>query len=365
MFQSDLAKGGIIIKITSSNIGMESERNYTEMHKDVIRIGIQKAGSGSGFPGSFAGYGKSKNPGKGRSFYQTLKDAAYQPNYKTGALQKLRQDTEREEQDVYYRIRTACIDYLLVLFLGIDPRELRERSIHTGLSFSSGLEMTYGEYHYHEESESTTFQTEGTVCTEDGRQVSFGLTLEMSRSFMEETAQEVRMGPVELSDPLVINLKDCPDVISDQVFSFDIDSDGVEDRISRLVEGAGFLALDKNEDGIINNGSELFGAESGNGFQDLSQYDEDKNGWIDENDSIFQKLKIWTKNHDGSNVLLSLKQADVGAVCLQSQATDFTVKDLMNNDTRARLRRSGVFLHESTGRPGLMHQYDLAKQAYA
>ena len=38
-----------------------------------------------------------------------------------------------------------------------------------------------------------------------------------------------------------------------------------------MEDGSRFLALDKNNDGIINNGSELFGTESGNGFIDLKK----------------------------------------------------------------------------------------------
>ena len=36
----------------------------------------------------------------------------------------------------------------------------------------------------------------------------------------------------------------------------------------------------------------LFGTSSGDGFKDLAEYDEDGNGWIDENDSIFNRLKV-------------------------------------------------------------------------
>ena len=35
-------------------------------------------------------------------------------------------------------------------------------------------------------------------------------------------------------------------------------------------------------------------------FKDLAEYDEDHNGWIDENDSIFSKLKVWTKDENGN-----------------------------------------------------------------
>mgnify|MGYP000465316364 CR=1 FL=1 len=54
-----------------------------------------------------------------------------------------------------------------------------------------------------------------------------------------------------------------------------------------LQGGSGYLALNKNGDGVINDGSELFGTASGDGFYDLSMYDEDGNGWIDENDHAY------------------------------------------------------------------------------
>ena len=75
-----------------------------------------------------------------------------------------------------------------------------------------------------------------------------------------------------------------------------------------------FLALDKNGDGRMNDGSELFGTASGDGFKDLAAYDEDGNGWIDENDSIYSQLKIWTKDENGKDHLIDLKDADVGAI---------------------------------------------------
>ena len=67
-------------------------------------------------------------------------------------------------------------------------------------------------------------------------------------------------------------------------FSFDLDSDGVKEDIPMIRPGSGFLALDLNKDGIINNGNELFGPHTGDGFVELSSYDKDTNNWIDEND---------------------------------------------------------------------------------
>ena len=80
--------------------------------------------------------------------------------------------------------------------------------------------------------------------------------------------------------PLVINLDSNVTTLSDQKFMFDIDSDGILDSISYLNKGSGYLALDKNGDGVINDGNELFGTKSGDGFYDLSRYDEDHNGIV-------------------------------------------------------------------------------------
>lgn len=121
---------------------------------------------------------------------------------------------------------------------------------------------------------------------------------------------------------------------------FDLDGDGREDKINRLKPGSGFLALDKNGDGMINDGSELFGTRSGNGFADLAAYDTDHNGFIDEGDEIWDKLKIWVTDEDGNEHLYSLAEKGVGAICLQNAATDFTVKG-ENNQTNGCIRRSG------------------------
>ena len=43
---------------------------------------------------------------------------------------------------------------------------------------------------------------------------------------------------------------------------------------------------------------------TGDGFKDLAMYDEDGNGWIDENDEIFSKLLIWSKDENGNDEFL-------------------------------------------------------------
>ena len=213
-------------------------------------------------------------------------------------------------------------------------------------------------FYYCAERETTCFETTGTAITADGRQLSFNISLEMSRSFTEMASEQIDFGQPRLCDPLVINLNTNVASVSDQKFFFDINADGTKEEISMLDAASGYLALDKNEDGTINDGSELFGTTSGNGFKDLLAHDEDGNGWIDEADSIFQKLKVWSMNADGTSTLIDLKEAGVGAIYLGYENTEFSLKDA-ENKTNAVIQKTGLFLYED-GDVGTVQQMDLA-----
>lgn len=202
--------------------------------------------------------------------------------------------------------------------------------------------------------EHTAFSSVGTAVTADGRTINFGITMEMSRSF--EAAYQVVGKEEVFTDPLIINLDTDAAALDDVSFYFDLDCDGTEEEISSLAQGSGFLALDKNGDGKINDGSELFGAKTGDGFTELSQYDQDGNGWIDENDQVFSKLSVWVKCGDGEGKLLSLKEAGVGAIFLGSQGTQFTLTDSKGNEN-AQVRRTGMYLKES-GQVGTVQHVD-------
>ncbi len=217
------------------------------------------------------------------------------------------------------------------------------------------------EYTRHEaysESEQTSFAASGVINTADGRQISFALSLAMSRSYQEESNVSIRFGNApQTQDPLVINFDGNAAQLTDRRFSFDLDADGDKENINFATGGSGFLALDRNGDGKINDGSELFGATSGDGFADLAALDSDDNGWIDENDAAYGQLRVWSKDAAGNDRLATLKQADVGAIALAHAATPFSIKDA-NNELQAQVRSSGVFLHES-GAAGTLQQVDL------
>jgi hypothetical protein len=263
-------------------------------------------------------------------------------------LYKSRGLTSRTKSDYNYYNSSLNFDY--------SSRPISDILSSQATVWNQVTDTSYSMY----ESEAVTFESNGTAITADGRELSFGVSFSMSRTFQEEySSSDFMQYEQVLTDPLVINLDSNPVSVSDQTFYFDIDCDGVLDEISTLSSGNGFLALDKNGDGIINDGSELFGTRSGNGFSDLAAYDEDQNGWIDEADSIFNKLKVWTKDENGNDKLISLKDADIGAIYLGSSATGYSLKD-SDNSTNAYIRSSGIYLKESGG-SGVISQIDLAK----
>lgn len=188
------------------------------------------------------------------------------------------------------------------------------------------------------------------------QKIDINMNVSMSYSF---TSQH-QILKQQFFDPLVLNFDgELPDLDTKE-FSFDIDCDGKNDQISMLKKGSGFLALDKNNNGSVDDGTELFGPLNGNGFTDLKQYDSDKNGWIDENDPIFNKLRVWMKNKDEDN-LVALGEVGIGAIYLGSSQGQFELKNSETNESMGRIRGNGLFLNED-GTSGFMTQIDFARQ---
>lgn len=201
------------------------------------------------------------------------------------------------------------------------------------------------------------FQATGSVQTADGRAIDFDLKISRSDAFnfRSETVVD-RKGKVV--DPLVIHYDGNLPNLTQNKYSFDLDFDGAADQVSFLSRGSGFLAFDKNGDGKINDGRELFGPQSGNGFKDLAVYDEDSNGWIDEGDGIFNKLRIWNKDEEGRDVLFALGEVGVGAIYLGHVATDYALGNSPLKED-GYIRSTGIFLREN-GTAGSVQHIDLA-----
>ncbi len=218
-----------------------------------------------------------------------------------------------------------------------------------------GLAYDYHELRY--ESEQTTFSAAGVIKTADGKEISFTVQLNMSREFLQEQNIRIRAGDAAKVDPLVINYSGQAAELTSTKFSFDLDVDGTADQISFVSAGSGFLALDRNADGVINNGSELFGPGTGDGFAELAGYDEDHNLWIDENDPIFDNLRIWSRDAQGNDSLVALGQRGIGAIFLGHLSTRFAI-NTGQNESLGEVNGSGISVNEN-GTVGTVQQIDL------
>lgn len=137
-----------------------------------------------------------------------------------------------------------------------------------------------------------------TVATRDGQTIQLDLGFVLDWRQLEVSQRRTTLNA--LKDPLVLSLDGKIADLTEARVSFDIDQDGKEDSLPVLREGSGFVALDRNGNGTIDDGGELFGARSGNGFGELATLDEDGNGVLDERDSQFSALQFWQQEHSPS-----------------------------------------------------------------
>lgn len=207
------------------------------------------------------------------------------------------------------------------------------------------------------EHERTDFTSTGTIRTADGRSLDFRLDLTMCRDFACEK-KSASSDKIVLRDPLVINFDGKAAELSGQHFAFDLDADGTAELIKGLGSSSAYLAIDSNADGRINDGSELFGTCSGNGFADLAKLDDDGNHWLDEADAAFDTLRLWQRDASGQDNLGTLRDRGIGALYLGSTETPFALTDT-DNRLLGQIRASGFYLRED-GRAGSLQQVDLA-----
>lgn len=376
------------MRIDSSTIGMESARSYKTSNITVRRFTIKEYQAGltqgemtpEGETLHTAVNGKEEETKKsaGQTTEQTVSLTEWQNRFGISAI---RISLRSSASDTVEELRQVTIRYIFDMLFAERRNCLKgwreEEGWSDSVSDSSTVSqqdgtpqnknvfvtqlrvLSYTKETFRIETEDTTFSTVGTVRTKDGREIQFNVNVGMSREFQQYYQEDLQLASFKMCDPLVINLDTDAASFSDQNFYFDIDADGEEDEIAQLSGKSGYLALDKNADGTINDGSELFGTVSGNGFADLAAYDEDGNGWIDEGDAVWSKLKIWCKNENGEDVLYRLADKGVGAICLQSAATDFTLKGA-TGATKGAIRSTGVFLYEN-GNVGTIQHVDVAK----
>jgi Ca2+-binding RTX toxin-like protein len=137
-------------------------------------------------------------------------------------------------------------------------------------------------------------------------------------------------------DPLVLDMDgdgiETTSMQDGSVILFDHDADGIQTGTGWLKPDDGWVVLDRNNNGNIDNGRELFGADTlksngelaKDGFDALADFDSNGDGKVDTNDSVYSDLRIWLDaNQDGvsqSAELSTLESHGIVAINVDSEA---------------------------------------------
>lgn len=138
--------------------------------------------------------------------------------------------------------------------------------------------------------------------------------------------------------PLIIDLNgDGVKTITDNMgVTFDFNNDGELIRTGWVHPEDGLLVMDRDKNGIISNGNELFGEHSPvlsfnindkNGFSSLSSLDSNCDGLINQDDISWSELLVWKDNSmDGisqSDELFSLETIGISSIGIDAQRSFF------------------------------------------
>lgn len=200
--------------------------------------------------------------------------------------------------------------------------------------------------------EKTTVKTSGAIETSSGT-INFSMESSLASA-------HINIKRNRFKDPLIIGLDGQIADFSDKKMQFDLDADGTKDQIAMLKGNSAYLAMDKNHNGKIDDGTELIGTQNG-GFNELQELDSDKNGFIDENDAAYKDLKIWKKT-DRSDKVKSLSESKIGA--LYAEGVNNNYEYISNGNTVGFLSGSSFGISED-GQMLSISQVDLVMEQSA
>jgi hypothetical protein len=185
------------------------------------------------------------------------------------------------------------------------------------------------------------------------------LNYNLSLSSKRTDYSKVEISAAALKDPLLVQFgaQGLGNIIGQS--SFAINQDNILDNLPIFSGDVGYLVYDKNNNQQADDGSELFGPKTGQGFAELAQLDSNKNGFIDVEDQQFEHLYLWQPSGENSQTeqWLSLKEAKIQAISLSAINTPFDFYD-QQGEIQAQLRQSSFAISESGLGRGV-HQVDV------
>lgn len=152
-----------------------------------------------------------------------------------------------------------------------------------------------------------------------------------SLSFTQQSAFSVSVSIADeepqRADPLILNLGNSDFGFDpEQQVSFDLNADGFVDSFHNLKNGSVFLAFDRNGNGSIDDGSELFGDAGGavDGFANLALFDDNRDNRIDSNDRIFENLLLLSFGSEVDQQTTSLASQNIESLLLNYETRQKT-----------------------------------------
>lgn len=210
-----------------------------------------------------------------------------------------------------------------------------------GAGRGAGAELTLSSTVVREEG--YAFSARGEVQTADGRTLRLELDVSAIHREVLSSSTTLSVGAPKPKDPLVLS-KTGATLDPLHPVSFDLDGDGEAEEVASLGEGAAFLAIDRDGDGDIGDGTELFGPTTQDGFAELRALDVDGSGWVDEGDAAWSALRLFRPGE----VPRTLREANVGALAVQHLDTPFRIAG-------GAIAASSVYLEEDGGVGAVQH----------
>ncbi|MDI6761508.1 MAG: calcium-binding protein, partial [Thermodesulfobacteriota bacterium] len=270
------------------------------------------------------------------NFYLNTKEGQDRPNVLVRRFSNILEDVG---------INNISLTLQDALFLNIDLRELlgaRYYSIifwnNDNVGMKNLILKAFGLYH------NTFYQQYEDFWGRIMSQVVFmGFPQLQLMRLLVGTAAAATTAQVPRGDPLILDLDgDGTETmgVADGGY-FDHDANGFAEQTGWAGSDDGLLVWDRNGDGVINNGRELFGdqtilktgARAANGFQALAEWDNNLDGKIDVNDSVWINLKVW-RDFDGDGYssgdeLYALN--DLGIIALNTGYASVNITDPNGN----------------------------------
>jgi len=223
-----------------------------------------------------------------------------------------------------------------------------------GRAFQRGDLLSVEQWQNHEQN--LNYQIQGKFNINDQ---TLSLNYNVNLTHKHTSYSKMEISAATLKDPLLVQFDSqaLGEIKGEK--AFDINQDNALDKLPIFSGDIGYLVYDQNFNQQADNGSELFGPKTGQGFMELAKLDSNNNGFIDVEDQAFEQLYIWQPNENINQVdqWLSLKEAKIQAISLSAINTPFTFYD-HNGEVQAQLRQSSFAISDEGYGRGV-HQVDI------